>query len=376
MQLKTLTDDKLLRAIKTLATQERQKHAEVVEHLEELVSRDLHLKLGYSSVFEYCIKELWDHESTAARRSNLVKIIKKAPEVATMIKKGEISPNRVSQVQTHINRRQYSEGKQNESVSKKETLKIIREVGNLSEREAQRKFHQYETGRSTGSSRNQNPEQKPGQRPKYEEVREVSAGTQIKIIVNEELLKKLERIESLTSHQNPTHSQVKLLEILANFYLEKKDPARMPRKRVKQNSMIQPQPKEQREGSKSNRLNRKTAALKLPLKLTKHPKSSMPNNISKPAKDSESAKPVRFKIQRRYIPKATQNALWTRAKGRCEYKSGKNGRKCASSHCLQVEHIHPVALGGSNDLVNLALFCRAHNLLAAKQLGLFRPPGG
>ena len=38
-----------------------------------------------------------------------------------------------------------------------------------------------------------------------------------------------------------------------------------------------------------------------------------------------------------------------------------SGRRCGSSHLLQVDHVFPYALGGGSDPPNLRLLCFAHH---------------
>jgi hypothetical protein len=70
------------------------------------------------------------------------------------------------------------------------------------------------------------------------------------------------------------------------------------------------------------------------------------------------------------IPTAVQVQVRQKANDRCEYVSKATGRRCASTHFLENEHRIPVAKGGSNAIQNLRLFCRSHNALAAKRLGV------
>ncbi len=55
----------------------------------------------------------------------------------------------------------------------------------------------------------------------------------------------------------------------------------------------------------------------------------------------------------RYIAEGIRNAVWQRAKGRCE--------NCKSEMALEIDHIIPYAKGGTNDLWNLRLLCRNCN---------------
>lgn len=61
-----------------------------------------------------------------------------------------------------------------------------------------------------------------------------------------------------------------------------------------------------------------------------------------------------------------QQAL-RRAAGRCEFKEEKSGRVCGSRHQVEIDHILPKALGGTDDSSNLRCLCRQHNLLEAER---------
>jgi hypothetical protein len=54
------------------------------------------------------------------------------------------------------------------------------------------------------------------------------------------------------------------------------------------------------------------------------------------------------------------------AKG-CEYRDEQTGRVCGAQEHLEVDHVIPVALGGSDEPENLRCLCRTHNQLAAQE---------
>ena len=81
---------------------------------------------------------------------------------------------------------------------------------------------------------------------------------------------------------------------------------------------------------------------------------------------------------RKAIPVATRRELWKKSRGRCEYRTPE-GKRCDSAHGLEVDHVTPVALGGSNDFSNLRLLCQTHNGYFAQEafspewMGRFMP---
>jgi 5-methylcytosine-specific restriction endonuclease McrA len=133
----------------------------------------------------------------------------------------------------------------------------------------------------------------------------------IQLEVDEELLEKLSKLKALHSHKNL--SELELLHRLMDQELKKFEPKAKPQK--------------------------ETTSLPAP-------------EVKAP----------------RYISQSIQKEL--RAKGQCEYVSPK-GQRCTSTHYLQIHHVQAYAKGGSNELKNLKLFCRAHNFHAGvKDFGL------
>ena len=64
---------------------------------------------------------------------------------------------------------------------------------------------------------------------------------------------------------------------------------------------------------------------------------------------------------RRHIPAAVRRHVWLRDGGRCCYRDPLSGRRCTSSHLLQIDHLLPVAQGGGPEPANLNLLCAAHH---------------
>ena len=78
-------------------------------------------------------------------------------------------------------------------------------------------------------------------------------------------------------------------------------------------------------------------------------------------------KPAKPKPRTRHIPIATRDQVMLRDKQRCTFRS-RSGHKCNSTHNLQIDHIKPFALGGSNDPQNLRVLCAAHNRHMARMI--------
>jgi 5-methylcytosine-specific restriction endonuclease McrA len=75
--------------------------------------------------------------------------------------------------------------------------------------------------------------------------------------------------------------------------------------------------------------------------------------------------PVVEASRSRYIPGALKRSTFQKADGQCEYMDTESGRRCSCRTFLQVDHIVPLALGGTTESDNLRILCQAHNQWAA-----------
>jgi len=79
MNLKSLSNENLILNLKDLVKTERRVSTEILHHLREVESRDLHLRLGYNSLFTYMTEELKYPESAAARRVAALRLLNSIP---------------------------------------------------------------------------------------------------------------------------------------------------------------------------------------------------------------------------------------------------------------------------------------------------------
>ena len=100
MNFKNISDDLLLEKTKELVTEERKITLQVLWHLREVENRKLHAARGFSSLFEYCVKELKYSEPSAQRRISSMRLLKEIPEVEEKITDGALSLTVLSQAQS------------------------------------------------------------------------------------------------------------------------------------------------------------------------------------------------------------------------------------------------------------------------------------
>jgi hypothetical protein len=66
--------------------------------------------------------------------------------------------------------------------------------------------------------------------------------------------------------------------------------------------------------------------------------------------------------KRKYISVKVKKAVWQRADHQCEYTDPRSKRRCGQKRFLHIDHMRPIAQGGSDSFSNLQLLCSAHNL--------------
>jgi 5-methylcytosine-specific restriction endonuclease McrA len=79
------------------------------------------------------------------------------------------------------------------------------------------------------------------------------------------------------------------------------------------------------------------------------------------------AKPSPRTSGRPPIPARTRDAVFARDNSQCTYV-GAGGRRCGETRRLHVDHVIPVAHGGTHDAANLRLLCAQHNQLEADRV--------
>ena len=303
MQYRNLSDSQLETETKKSVLEETKIQMKVLHLLAEIERRRLYSKT-HPSLFEYCVKTLKLSCGSAQRRIDTMRTMKLIPEIETKILKGDLNLSTVSKAQTFF-RQEKKLGKAYSVADKKELLKKLE---NKSSKECMREFVAISP-----------------QAVSQEKRRELTSNlTEMKIVVDQELIQKLDQLKALWSHQNPTMTDLELLQKMADLCLKQADPAQKKARTSTANS-----------DSNSNLIS------------DKHEHSLPPTEVGS-----------------RYIPVNIKHQVWIRDRGTCTFPG------CQSKHFLEYDHIQPVSLSGSATIENLRLLCRAHNQqMAIQQLG-------
>jgi len=337
-----LNENHLLAATINAAQEERKWTGVLLEHLMECDRRGLHLKLGYSSLHEFAVQYLGLSDGAAHRRIQSMRLTAQVPVVAEKISQGEITLSHASKLQSYFQ----CEERIGNGLTIEEKTEWVKKSQNLSVRNLEREILK-EASLEVKTRL-------------LEKTREISAEhTELRVAVTHDFVEKLEELKNFLGHTLADGKIQTLFEKLVDQELVRQ------RKKhgIGQDIRMEPSLNE----SRSPDLVR--------------PKDAGEKKLEQ--------RPHRTTQGRAHIPTPIKRAVWARAKGQCEalavsiaewsngcdpekiQEEGKtNGetqrylrapRRCMARRLLQVDLIHPVALGGTDELTNLRLLCAHHN---------------
>ena len=121
MDFKKISNEELNLRLEKLARSERKLTHVILLHINEVDSRDLHLKMGYESLFSYLVKALHYSESAAYRRLQAARLLKTNPEVAAKIESGALNLSQLTQMQRCLQ----AENKKGTAVNSQKVTEVL-----------------------------------------------------------------------------------------------------------------------------------------------------------------------------------------------------------------------------------------------------------
>jgi len=327
VSVQQLSDCELLEETQKLVQREREILSLVLKHLREVARRRLFSTLGYTSSFDYCVRHLKYSEDQASRRIAAMKLMSELPEIEEKISNGRLTLSHLGMAQTLF---RAEEKLHTEKMARAEKIEVLESLEGKSYREAQRIV----------VSRSSEP-----MTLMPDQVRVVSdTKVEVRFLADPALLEKIERVKGLLAHKHPNMSLADVVDYLTEMAIEKLDPSRKAPRKTREKSPTD-LVKEEESGAKTPlpaapRVNREKLAAAVASKAT------LPFQ-----------KAIDARARSRTIPTAIRRELWRRQQAKCA--------RCGSQRTLQIEHIQPWALGGSNDARNLTLLCRTCNQRSA-----------
>jgi 5-methylcytosine-specific restriction endonuclease McrA len=343
MSLRSLSDHEILSQIQELTRRERSLTLAVLLHLGEIERRRLHLKQGYASMFEYCTTGLGYSASAASRRIRTARCVARLPQVYSLLESNEVNLSTVCLVSRILNSDNAEtllgriRGKSQREVEAivaeyeprralpRESVRAVVVAPPTAVRapaaktaSAQTPAAKHDRSGCERSDRDSAPAQvTPAQTPA--EKRFV-----IQFCASEAFMAKLEQVRSLAWHRLSAGAPLEqVFELALEYFIEREDPCKRRERRI-------------------DRTDRREA---------RKPASMARDSVHRA----------------RRIPAPLHDEVFARDRGRCTYV-GTGGRRCGSTQALQVDHVTPVARGGTSTPGNLRLLCAFHNRLEAERV--------
>ena len=377
--LSHLSNSELLSQIKVLVAEERKVLTLVLDQLAEVGRRKLYAELGYSSLYDYAVRELGYSEAAAFRRVASVRLMLDVPDVREKIETGSLSLSVAAQAETFFRK---------EKTQTENKNLILEKLENQSSRQCEK----------TLISLSANPEthQKPDSIKPESEKR-----SRIQFSADNALLDDLEKIRGFLAHKNPYLSMAELIQEMAHLSLDTLDPVRRPSRKKKVSLAQTPDkaaltPTSEQQTRKPNTTDSTLTLTPTSESQTRKPDmtDSASTTIPTPTPKPEAGKSVAAKMRSSIVTQsrrlaeqdeedfaraqmglprkriaasvAVERAVHQREGGCCTYVSPQ-GRRCGSRFMIDLDHLVEFAKGGSNTVENLTLRCRTHSLFRAIQ---------
>jgi HNH endonuclease len=320
-ELKSISDDELLRRLSRLTQQSRRLDAELIAHIGEVDERRLYAREACSSMFAYCTEVLHLSESEAYLRIAAARASRRHPVLLEMLGDGRLHLSGIAKLVPHLTEANC------ESVLARATHKSKREIEELVAELCPRPdvpplIRKLPDRPAPAPPTQLRPDAvkiemrpPPPQPPPPAVVAPLApARYKVQFTANAALRDKLQRLQALMRNTVPDGDLATLLEVAVTEKLERLEARRFaetqsPRKGLEQTN----------------------------------PSSSS-----------------------RRIPAPVKRAVRKRDGGRCAFVN-EQGKRCHERGSLEFHHREPFARGGDHSPENIFLVCRAHNTYFAEQ---------
>ena len=357
-----LSDEALIQNTKEEVARERESTIAVIEYLEEIESRRLYSKYGYSTFWEFVVKELGYDSGSAQRRINAARISRVVPEVKAALTSSALCLTTISMIE-QFTKNERKQGVKTYSAAEKKEL--LDQVAHKSTRETEAILKAIS----------------PDSVLPKEKQRVVNAKlVEVSFLADQETMALLCEMKRLLSgvKANPTTADaIKQALKLAVVQKSKKLAPRTDSKanatrQINAQHQNQSRTQSQKQDSSRSQSQSPTHSQPQPATSTNDtrcgtPPRRSPAGVESITQSRAGVAPVPRPVRRKYISVHKRRVVYHEANNQCTFVSSVTGKRCESRHQLEIEHIKPLAKNGSDDLENLTLLCKSHNLYNAVQ---------
>ena len=319
-----LSDDALLRRLKSLAVLERDATVELVAHLAELHGRRGHLGEGPGSLYHYCRSELGLSEDAAYNRDAAARAVRRFPVILDRLADGSINLTTVRVLRSVLTEENH--------------LALLAEAKHRSKPEVEMIARRVQPLPDVPSSIRKLP---------------VPAAVTAHPVAAPEISR-----PALPLPPPPVHRPV-VAPLAPERYRVQFTVSKETHDKLRQcQDLLR---REIRDGDPAVIFDRALTLLLREVERKKKGATPRPR------------RPWGAKGGSRGIPAHVRRAVWSRDEGRCAFE-GRQGR-CGEKTFLELHHVKPFGHQGPATIGNISLRCRAHNVYEAEKVfGRYEPP--
>ncbi len=361
----TLSDEVLWKKTYDARAQERITLTELLEFLQEIERRKLHLERGFESLFTFLVKGLGYEEGSAYRRLQTLHAMNSTPEIKEHLAQGSLTLTNIAATQGLIKALE-----KNRAVPDEEKRALFKEVQNKSKRATEQII--LSRAEKEGVTLR-------GVTTPADLIRATSpAKVEIRFQASKEFEEKLQRLRDLYFKKRPGASLEDIFTWAVEETLNRHDPIQ----------------RDARARTREVRAREKTAARRMREAASISGGASIQGTLSVPSAASvqgaasarrpahegkeqapnpqpptqhllnlqplpaQTPKPTPYRPS---LSASTRRLVRQRSQFRCQYRDPPTGRRCEETKTLEIDHQVPLIFGGSSTPENLQVLCRAHH---------------
>ena len=294
----------------------------MIATLAEIEVKRVHLELGYSSMWDFCIKRYNMTKDETHPRLAVARLVQNYPQLLGALERGEVTMTNLMLLRNMIDATNVDALVALSSrKSKEDVIDLITEIDPKA----------AEGG--MGKKKRDESAEVPLPRQKKPDIESVAAGIfMLTLAFDRAFRDEIEETRELVRHMIPSGD---LLEVTRAAF-------RALREQAKKTKPVADKPAAEAAASEKPAAAEELAA------------TNKPSAKRRPSKDPT------------YISMETRRAVYARDGGRCTF-IGAEGHRCDARKGLQFDHIDLRSRGGVGTMDNVRLRCRAHNLHTAKK---------
>ena len=242
-----LPDQVLLERTRMLARHEQALQLCVLDHLREIEARRLYLRLGYSSLFDYTVRELHYTEAAAWRRIKAMRLCRETRGVRAWLQDGSLNLSNAALLQNSFERWDRSAGGRTAAGSPRAGTSAAPRAGSapsatpgetegspspVLDAHARKQLVEQAVGKSTRQVQQMLAEVDPEAAAPAERLRALGDGRwELRAVIDAECQRGLQQLRELLSHVDPHLTVGQLVGRMVREGLDRYDPSRPPRRK-------------------------------------------------------------------------------------------------------------------------------------------------